>query len=259
MCKFFYNKRHNLTTLVISLMLLIVISVAMGISYIYHINHIIKVGYLVDRKPWSYKDSDNKVLGSDIEIFTNIYKQFFTKYKIKYVPILYKNIDEIVKDKKVDIILGGITNSDINIKSKYNIMYYHYYPNVLFASLKNYLKSNITDNSISIITIDSLRNYKVGCASTALCKVLEEFIYKPSNIFAYSDIKSLMTGLRNHEVDAMLVERELYNNLKNPDIVSISSDIKGKSLYALSSGYGIIFLNPKLYYIIQSDKNKNNK
>jgi len=168
--------------------------------------------------PFEYLD-DGKTVGFDIDIALEIAKRL--EKELEIVPITWDATYDIPEDIKVDMIISAITRAeDKEELADFSDPYY----------IMEYIM--ITLSEAELILREDLKNKKIGM----LANKPEDFdaqYLKDFAIETYSDVIMMIEGLKNKDIEGMLISIPLGKNIieENNGLFSIIEIVKSEREY----------------------------
>ncbi len=181
------------------------------------------VGSDVTYPPFEYVE-DSKTIGFDIDIASEIAKRL--KKELEIIPITWDSSYDLPGDIKVDMIISAVTRTEdkeeiADFSDPYYIMEYML----------------VTISEAKLILREDLRDKKIGMLTNKSEDLSAQYL-KDFTIETYSDVILLIEGLKNKDIDGILISIPLGKNIieENNGLFNIIEIVESEK------EYNIVFL-----------------
>ena len=176
------------------------------------------VGSDTSYPPFEYLE-DGKTVGFDIDIASEIAKRL--EKELEIVPITWDSTYDLPEDIKIDMIISAVTGSED--KEELADFSYPYY-------IMEYIL--VTLSEAELILKEDLKDKKIGMLADKSedfdAQYLKDFI-----IETYSDVIMMIEGLKNKDIEGVLISIPLGKNIieENNGLFSIIEIVKSEREY----------------------------
>ncbi len=173
--------------------------------------------------PFEYID-DGKTIGFDIDIATEIASRL--EKELEIVPITWDSTYDLLEDIKIDMIISAVTgNEDKEEIADFSDPYY----------IIEYMM--VTLSEAEIILREDLEDKKIGMLTNKSEDLSAQYL-KDFTIETYSDVILMIEGLKNKDIDGVLISIPLGKNIieENNGLFNIIEIVESER------EYNIVFL-----------------
>lgn len=190
----------------------------------------LKVGVAKDMAPFSYYDSDqDKMVGFDIDLLEKISGYLGFEYEI--YPMNIKELEQKVKNKKLDLAIAGISITDERQKDfSFTDAYYETYLQIVVRQ-----ESKIEDRKDVI-------DCKIGVVEgTSSAQYAKDYMADNNKIIYYSNITDVWKDLEKGKIDATIYDATGIQSYMKEHSGDTELDVLEEQLDSEESNYGIMF------------------
>ena len=173
--------------------------------------------------PFEYLE-DGKTIGFDIDIASEIARRL--ERELEIVPITWDSTYDIPEDIKIDMIISAVSgNEDKEELADFSDPYY----------IMEYML--VTISEAELILREDLKSKKIGMLTNKPEDFSAQYL-KDFNIETYNDVMQMIEGLKNKDIEGMLISVPLGKNIieENNGLFNIIEIVKSER------EYNIVFL-----------------
>lgn len=191
----------------------------------------LKVGVPDDMAPFSYYDKEQKkITGFDIDLLDKISDYLGFEYKL--YPMSMKQIEQKIKNKKIDIAVGGISITDDRQRNyAFTDTYYETYLQIVVNK-----KTEVTDRK-------DIKNMKIGVVEgTSSEEYAKEYLSEDGNkIKIYKTAQKVFEDLEKDKINATIYDTVGIQTYMNEHKDTSNLQVLDEQLNSQESNYGIMF------------------
>lgn len=191
----------------------------------------LKVGVSDDMAPFSYYDKEQKkITGFDIDLLDKISDYLGFEYKL--YPMSMKQIEQKIKNKKIDIAVGGISITDDRQRNyAFTDTYYETYLQIVVNK-----KTEVTDRK-------DIKNMKIGVVEgTSSEEYAKEYLSEDGNkIKIYKTAQKVFEDLEKDKINATIYDTIGIQTYMNEHKDTSNLQVLDEQLNSQESNYGIMF------------------
>lgn len=176
----------------------------------------IVVGTSADYPPYEFHllpELESGMVGIDIDIAEAIAAELNVKLEIK--DIMFSKLFDELAAGRIDMALAGLTPTESRKHiADFSIPYYQAIQNMLIRAA----------DKEKIMLLDDLRGKVVGTQKGSIQEDMARNMISGATFFLDEDIATLISALRQKQVDAVILEKPVADAFKGDDLLNLECD-----------------------------------